>query len=78
MSRLFPLVQLPKKLEGKVFLVNGSGEQIVSISSTSEEVRRGKRDRARIFFRVSISSTSEEVRRYRSLWDRTWGPTCFH
>ena len=59
---MFPLVQLPKKL--KVFTPDELiGKVIVSISSTSEEVKsidpcvcEGQCER------VSISSTSEEVK----------------
>ena len=60
---MFPLIQLPKKSEEKQLSVKEVDLKLVSINSTSEEVRRN------IYvhvvngcFRVSINSTSEEVR----------------
>ena len=62
LSMLFPLIQLPRKSEAKN-LQETNASLLVSINSTSEEVRR---DDVEAFLseieRVSINSTSEEVR----------------
>ena len=66
LSSRFPLIQLPRKSEGKK-LVDGLPQAVVmvSINSTSEEVRR-KLPHGILWVdlpEVSINSTSEEVRR---------------
>ncbi len=62
---MFPLIQLPRKSEENVCLMQAFCLFIVSINSTSEEVRRKytpspmKKPK-----KVSINSTSEEVRSF--------------
>ncbi len=60
---MFPLIQLPRKSEDEVSF-DVHEDWIVSINSTSEEVRRFIAPQPKVFhFQVSINSTSEEVRR---------------
>ena len=60
---MFPLIQLPRKSEVDVLLGNIS-RYVVSINSTSEEVRSsaGYCSPGSPAYLVSINSTSEEVR----------------
>ncbi len=60
---MFPLIQLPRKSE--VNLAQLDEESIlVSINSTSEEVRSISPKSVKRFELVSINSTSEEVRSF--------------
>ena len=61
----FPLIQLPRKSEAQLASSRSARAKMVSINSTSEEVRSGNFiDSGSIMLLVSINSTSEEVRSY--------------
>jgi len=64
---LFPLVQLPKKFKAVLAADGKRTTQLVSISSTSEEVQSQEICYQCLsrYIRVSISSTSEEVQRHQ-------------
>ena len=61
----FPLIQLPRKSEGILFGFQKLVAMVVSINSTSEEVRSNcDKCGKEVHKKVSINSTSEEVRSF--------------